>query len=335
MDAYIQTALGILVSIVLFLVGYRQTIGAKKERVQNANSAVHRAILRRMVLENYTPRSRDIARIVEGKAREFKVAPEDLNSESQILTQLFTSVFDNDFIAPAQRTDIEKRLDEVLGELIKEDEPISRAQRLPSEVRETRNIYVIVMGVATSMLGAVTALIYTLTKERFSARTAELFDIKLLIPIAGVFLASLASVAVISVLKRTRERSDEVASQRSLMQEGIALEREIANLLRKNKLRFQVQPQMGNFRPDFLFEVGGRKIAIEGLAASGQPPLRFLGRIQDQLWASLKNNDLSEIVVVTKAPISTTEGMIGNEGVRFLNIKELDTYLQAKKDEAV
>jgi hypothetical protein len=68
MEGYLQTGLGILVSLILFVIGYRQTIGAKKERTKNANSSITRVIMRRMVLEDYSPVYKDITRVIEGKA---------------------------------------------------------------------------------------------------------------------------------------------------------------------------------------------------------------------------------------------------------------------------
>lgn len=56
MDGYIQTAIGVLVSVVFFVIGYRQTIGARKERAAAANRAVYKALLRRLVLESYSPK---------------------------------------------------------------------------------------------------------------------------------------------------------------------------------------------------------------------------------------------------------------------------------------
>lgn len=38
MEAYFQTGLGILVSVFLFLIGYRQTIGIRRERIKNVNT---------------------------------------------------------------------------------------------------------------------------------------------------------------------------------------------------------------------------------------------------------------------------------------------------------
>lgn len=337
MDAYIQTALGIVISVVLFLIGYKQTIGARKERVQAANKAVHRALLRRMVLEDYKPRIKDIGRMIEGKAREFNVSVGDLVSEEQVLTQLFTEVFDNDFIAPTQRIDIEQRIDEVFDELIREKPPLGRVEQGPSapEPKAAKDKLLLAMGTATSLLGTLTALLYTLSKERWSESTTGLSDFKLLMPVIAVFLGSLAAVAAISLLKRTREIAEETGSSRATFIEGAELEREIATILKQNGYSFEFEPAIGDVRPDFLFESGGRKIAIEVKAWRTTPPLRLVARIRDFANTLLASEKIDEVLIVTKrrAPIVNDLSAAGN--IRFMTIKELGSYLQQAKKSKV
>jgi len=84
MENYILGIGGIVVSIVLFLIGYRQTVGAKKERIKLANEDIEKILVRRIVQESITPSVVDLSRLLEGKARDFRVRVGDLLSESQI-----------------------------------------------------------------------------------------------------------------------------------------------------------------------------------------------------------------------------------------------------------
>ena len=122
MDAYLSSGFGILVSIILFVLTYQQTIGAKRIRAKNANQDIHSLFMRRMVFEEYAPKFKDLTKIVEGKAREFKVSINDLLSEEQILNALFTEVFDSDLISPRHRVEIENRLNECLDRIEQESE---------------------------------------------------------------------------------------------------------------------------------------------------------------------------------------------------------------------
>ncbi len=70
MNGYMQLAIGVLVSIFLFIISYRKTVGARKERVRSTNRSIYRALLRRMVLEGYKPTLTNINNLIDGKAIE-------------------------------------------------------------------------------------------------------------------------------------------------------------------------------------------------------------------------------------------------------------------------
>lgn len=77
-------AAGILVSVLLFLGGYRQTGGAKKERIRSANADVKKILVRRVVLEGPMSRA-DVSLFLQGKARDFRISDEELLSSAQHL----------------------------------------------------------------------------------------------------------------------------------------------------------------------------------------------------------------------------------------------------------
>ena len=111
MDPILQTGIGVAVSILLFLVAYRQTVGAKKERIRSASFSLRRSLLRRVVLENYDPSPRDLERLIESKARESRLTPEDLLSAEELVTDVYAEVFESELIDPQRRSSIEGRSD--------------------------------------------------------------------------------------------------------------------------------------------------------------------------------------------------------------------------------
>ena len=78
------TIIGIAVSVSLFLLGYRQTIGARRERIRAANAELERILVRRIVLEKYTPTQMDLSRLIDGKAGDYRVRRADLISETPL-----------------------------------------------------------------------------------------------------------------------------------------------------------------------------------------------------------------------------------------------------------
>jgi hypothetical protein len=152
-------ALGIVISVGLFLLGYRQTVGAKKERVAAPNQEVEKILVRRVVLEGYAPAASSVARLLEGKARGFRVRPTDLLSEQQVLNSIFTRVIESDFLSQEKREEIVGHLLPVV--LQAEEEPAGEGTAATStQPRSTllsRTAALGLMGAAASLIGALVA----------------------------------------------------------------------------------------------------------------------------------------------------------------------------------
>lgn len=328
MDAYVQTGLGITVSVIIFLFGYWKTIGARKERIRAANLAVHRAFIRRMVLEDYRPQHKDISRLLEGKAREFSVSEVDLYSEEQVLNHLFTEVFENDLISPSQRVDIEQRLYNVFEEMARPREQLRSSAEEPAQMFK-ENV-VMAMGVVASMLGAVMSLAYTITKQDVPELIFS--DSKLLFEVIVVFVGSLAVIAAIWILKKSRETLEE-PSRRSATQEGLELEQQIAATLEKLGVRYEIEASVSSgLQPDFLIELNGKKIAIDAKAWRKIPPLHFLARILNNAKALRESNVADEVLIVTISELPLSNNLVIPDGVHIISAKELGSFFQGKAE---
>ncbi len=321
MDGYIQTGLGILVSLVLFVIGYRQTIGAKKERARNANLSIHRAILRRMVLEEYAPVYSDITRLIEGKAREFQVSINDLRSEDQVLNSLFTEVFDSDLVSPAQRIEIEKRLNTCLDKAEKESSKPSFAeyQQIKLE-RKTMKDSLAAMVLSASVLGAMASVLFKFVETKT-------LQIEWVFSAVGVLVTSIAVLTVLSVYRKTKE-AETVSSRRAEFLHGSAFESDIAKTLSKDGYSFIIEPLIGNLRPDFLVEINGKKVAIEAKAWDGPVPLHFVRRTLDYLNHLLASEKIDKAILVTRKQTSMPMGNLGSDKIVVTTIDQLPKTLK-------
>lgn len=326
MEGYIQTGIGILVSILLFLIliGYKQTIGAKKERVNSANIAVHKAILRRMFLEDYQPKLIDMSRLIKGKAREFRVNQIDLLSEEQILIQLFTEVFDNELISPNQRKEIEVKLNSSFEEL----KASTSIGAIPAFAKEKREYLAGLMALLASMAGAIFALITTIYEK---GTTIFQLDKQFLLPAITSFLASLLFVSFIAYLKKSKENQTDISSRQSLV-EGATFENEIAELLTKLSIQFEVEPQFETpsgvkFKPDFLIMTNDRRIAIGSAAWSGQVPLSIFSKVRDSAKIMLDEKIVDNVLLVVKDKSSIPRMFSPVKDFEILTTKELQSYL--------
>jgi hypothetical protein len=185
--------LGILISVGLFLIGYRQTIGAKKERVNSANGEVEKILVRRIVLEGYAPHVADVARLLAGKARDFRVRASDLLSEEQLLTNIFTRILETDLLPQDKRDEILKRLNPIIIEA--EGEPLAEqtlATIPPARHRlMTRTAAIAAMGLVTSVVGALIAALPT-------AGGVDIEFSKLLPVMIGTLAASAAIITALA-----------------------------------------------------------------------------------------------------------------------------------------
>ena len=99
----VLAVLGTTVSIFLFLVAHRQTVGARQERVRSANHEIEKLLVRRVVLEDFSPTQEEITRLIDTKARDFRIRPTDLLSDIQIMNNIYTRIVESDFLLHEQR----------------------------------------------------------------------------------------------------------------------------------------------------------------------------------------------------------------------------------------
>lgn len=326
MDGYIQTGIGILVSLVLFIIGYRQTIGAKKERAKNANDSIVRTMMRRMVLEDYAPVYKDISRIIEGKAREFQVSSNSLLSVDEILNSVYTEVFDSDLIAPSQRIEIEERLNIVFDKIEKEPvrSTLSEFQQLKLEkISNKESVWAMV--VSTSFVGALTSTIYSIFKAK--SFEVDLFMPSLLMPSLGVLVGSIMVITALVAYKRSKE-FDLLPSISSAGLASSDFEADIAKILVKSGFKFLIEPSINDSRPDFLVNVNGRKVAIEAKSWHGPVPLHLLRRTAENLQKLVSMEEIDEVILVTKKRDDIPFGAFDNENISVLTINELASKLK-------
>lgn len=328
MDGYVQTAIGIAVSILLFWLSYRQTIGAKKERTKNANKSLHRAVMRRMVLEDYKPKYKDVSRIIEGKAREFNTSPNDMLSEEQVLNSIFTEVFDSDLISPSQRTEIENRLDTLFSVI--EEEPSQPSIREFKELKEQnkkKRDSLAILTVVVSIIGASTSVLYSFIQNPDSFISA---NSDWLLSGIGVFVVSAAMITLMGIVRKEKEESS-LPSRSSAFISAATFEIDVAKVIEKSGYKYLSEPQVGNFRPDFLIEANGKKIIVEAKAWGDVVPLNSLKRTINQLEAMSQTEEIDSVILVAKKTPPLKGLFSENSKVKAYSMNEFSSLLKNKK----
>ncbi|MFH1892880.1 MAG: hypothetical protein ABIK83_09410, partial [Candidatus Zixiibacteriota bacterium] len=66
MDPFVQTFIGVAVSVTFFVLGYKKSIGARRVRIRSANEEIIRIVLKRTAVEADTMSLREISHLIEG-----------------------------------------------------------------------------------------------------------------------------------------------------------------------------------------------------------------------------------------------------------------------------
>lgn len=330
MDGYIQTGIGVLVSVVLFLIGYRQTIGARRERMLSANNSIYKALIRRLVLEDYSPKINELELLIEGKAHAFKVQPSSLHSNEQLLTRTFAEIFDNDFIAPEKRVEIESRLTEAIDSLLKSRRKINENDIIKPELEKRRRLLMFTLVILASLTGTVVSLFLIGDQIKFSSDERTL--IKQLIPVLAAFIASVSLISGISIVKRVREAPEPELARIDVDSENALFEKQVAIAFSKLKIPFIIKPKIGLLRPDLVVNIDGKKVVAEIKSWRTPPPFILASRVAKYVHEALRAGNFDAALVITRGRLSFLNHALDSDDVSFVALKELENWIKLFKE---
>lgn len=316
--------LGIVISFVLFFFGYRQTVGAKKERIAACNAEVEKILLRRIVLEGYSPTRLDLERLSDGKARDFRVHSDDLLSVAQILNTLYTRIVESDLIPAEERRAMVDRITPALSE--SEAKPVEEVESSLSESRRflsATTLAVAVMAVLASVVGALVSALPDLANLD-TMQPALLF--KTFLATAG---ASLAVITLFVVAYRLWASQEDVATRSNETEQYVRFEGVVASTLRK--IGFSVRPTPPGRPGDFIVEQNGRKYVIEVKSWPQRVPARVLADLAERLKRTANELGADEVLVVTQTPLVGAAETLQISGVQFLTLKQLPSYFVQRR----
>jgi hypothetical protein len=307
---------GILVSVLLFLMGYRQTVGAKKERIGACNQALEKILVRRIVLESHAPAPLDIERLIQGKARDYRVRPAELFSVGQTLNAVYTRITESDLIPAESRQTI---LDRILPALTESESKPD--QELPSD-SESRSVSTVkgitLLAVGASLIGALTPALPALIKLNLS-------DPNLLKVITLTAAASLGAITAMAFFYKIRASQEDVPTRAQEFQSDSRFESKVASSLQRIGLTAH---RLHHVRyGDFIIEKNGRRYLLDLKNWPRRVPADVLRSLAERLKSSAQELSADEAIIVTRAPMLGTVDLLKTHGVRLLTEKQLIAYL--------
>jgi hypothetical protein len=315
---YVLGILGIVVSVVLFVIGYRQTVGAKKERLITANAEIEKILVRRVVLESYVPKTADIVRLIEGKARDFRVVPADMLAPEQVLNTLFARIVESDLIPQDRREEIIKRITPALTEA--ESEPIAEQAVAAFQTRARRvGIWSagVALGIGASILGSFVSIAPGITVLETAPR--EL--ITMLLATLGISLVLIFALIAFARVKESQEAPSQVDS----LAQYVYLERDVAKVLERAGAKFAGTTKDAGY--DFLAERAGKKFLIEVKNWTRPVPSAILRAVAQRLNAALDREQAHTGIIVTSAPLPSAGRLPDDSRVRVMSLRELRNFL--------
>lgn len=324
MEAYFQTGLGIIVSVILFLIGYRQTIGARRERIKNANTTIVETILRRLILDKYKPTKDDINRIIEGKARDFKVKARDLLNVENILNTIYTRIFENDLISHVQREENLERLYELfkIEKETKESKGVDDQIYEKSQVKRSKvfNYITLMMGVVSSVIGVLIVSFDKLVNLDFELNSS------VILTLIGSMITIIIAYTFLS-FKDNQESSEEETPTTNRFKEKIEFEKEVINVIDKLNVKTTLPPGK-DLGFDIIVVVGGKEVAIEIKNWRQRPPFAYIQQVIQRLSTSMEKQKIEKGLIVAKNTFGIAEKIKTDKNISLVDINELKRILK-------
>src|SRR5450759_1030397 len=306
-------ALGVGVSLILWILASRKTFGARQERIQAANLDLEHVLIRRIALEDYAPTEHDLRDLVFAKAREFRVTPDALHSETSILRVLCARLLESDLLATAQRKIILARLRPII-------ELAESATRLATGTPSTPRqpwAGMILLGVATAIVGSLVPVVLRLGVGETLPNTIPMLAV-------GAF-ASILLITVLTIVDRTAN-TGQPSTPEDPPQESVKAEDAVLRALSQAQIPIELA-QAPDADHDFIATIDGRTTLIEVRPWRRALPLRLLSAIMKRYDEAIRREHAEAAIIVTAGHIDVPQVLRDDTNVRILSLKEFEALL--------
>jgi hypothetical protein len=317
MANYLLGAFGIAVSVALFLLGYRQTVGARRERTISANADLERILSRRVILENFLPSRQDIDRLRDGKSREYRVALPDMLLPIALMNIVYTRLVENDFISPDTRRQIVERLNPVLEKLSVSEEQESE----PVEGAFARAALPLLLAISTSVLGAAIAVLPKFRSIALSRKD----ELEVVLATAGVSFAIMLGYLLFNRL-RDEQEENLPRSPSSIWRDAAEFESAVARAIRRSG--FSVERARVQSGYDWQVTTkAGAKVLVETKIWPSKVPMTMVRQLVDRLTSIVAKEGAKEAILVVRSPLQLSGDPVGDAPVKILSLRDLRDYL--------
>lgn len=258
MQDYILTGLGISVSLIIYLLTYKQTIGVKQEKIKTANDDISKILIRRIINEDFEFSLWDIEWLIEGKALDIGLNREDLYPPSKVLNSIFTKIVETDFLSKDLRNKVMLKIVSLQKEYIEVE-----IKRDESEVinisTESKNpgfkILSYILPIVASVLGAVVvSIMFTLTRDLNFRDNLDVLGTTI-----SISAVALSMLTLIRAYKNPISKNDiSLNNSAQIIEKNLKFEKKV--LIELSKKNRNVTPSLDN---RYDYKIGDTLIEIK------------------------------------------------------------------------
>lgn len=205
---------GIFITLAVFFISYRKTIGAKKERVKSANKEIVAILARTIANPQVNIDRKAVQSVIRSKAREYNVAIDDLNDMFMVLEDVMTKYIENEFISEDVKNTLVEKTKELLKE--KEEEKV-RVGRIP-DISKDR--LAILMSTTGAMIAMVTIIVsFGLIKPGLSLKSG--MPLSLIIGMSATIIMATLTAFLKLALDRQKRIQNEAIYRGPMLEETV------------------------------------------------------------------------------------------------------------------
>jgi len=244
--------LGLGVPIITFLITYKKTVGARRERERTAYREIISIMVKLVAHEQINPNLDVISGLIRSKAREYNVNI-DIPSLPTIFEDVMTKFVENEFISQ----DVKKNL-------------IDKVLSLQEEVLEAKEVkeaaYRVGEATTAELLSTVTAILTTIVGAITVIAVTKAIQPKIVLIAPFIIIATITTVLVtlFFYLELTEESAKKETE--SARYGGPIFEKMVSSALEKILPKENIEWEVtlsGGQRVDFLLQIDNEKIPLE------------------------------------------------------------------------
>jgi len=318
---------GTLLSLLLFILGYRKTIGSKIERIKNTNTELEKAIIRGFIVENRMPGFDEIKNAIEGLAMCNKLKNIDLYSPVEILQVATARIMTSEMLSPKQRDEYLAKVDGCIKLYQDANEEFIKDEAQEKAPISSINLLVLAT-ITTALIGFFITLILNNTQSSISnIQISSLFNNQGFFnrsPIMAGLTSLLISGLFVIVQIYKNALAVSPSSKIESLREGISFERKVQKLLINHNMPFN-HSEKNDF--DFQITLEDGQIMIETMGIP-HGSTRLESIFKNKIEALKKNTDSEIWLIVPKEVAWASKNYVN---AKIMTINEFDREIQKIK----